>query len=125
MVFKVVVACGGNRPVTDSASAICNRTMLNIEDYNGAALLINLVENTPVLGEASTVDAGELFAERPTHALRMCQQWPCDELDGCDRGIMGEPFGERATSRRSRSELIASCHEARRPRSRPRTASVP
>jgi hypothetical protein len=38
---------------------------------------------------------------------------------------MRQQFGERATSRRSRSEFVATCHEARRPRSRPRTASVP
>jgi hypothetical protein len=86
--------------------------MPDIGDYNGEALLIDLVENAPLLGEASTVDAGELFAERPTHALRICQQWPGDELNGCDCYIMGELFGERATSRRGRSELVASCHEA-------------
>jgi hypothetical protein len=84
----------------------------DIEDNNGEALLIDLVENAPLLGVASTVDAGELFAERPTHALRICHQGPGDELNGCDRYIMGALFGERATSRRGRSELVASCHEA-------------
>ena len=99
--------------------------MPDIEDYNDEALLIDLVKNAPLPGEASTVDAAELFAERPTHALRIRQQWPCDELDGCDRHVMRQQFGERATSRRCRSEFVATCHEARRPRSRPRTASVP
>ena len=99
--------------------------MPDIEDYNDEALLIDLVKNAPLPGEASTVDAAELFTERPTHALRIRQQWPCDELDGCDRHVMRQQFGERATSRRCRSEFVATCHEARRPRSRPRTASVP
>jgi hypothetical protein len=99
--------------------------MPDIEDYNDEALLIDLVKNAPLTGEASTVDAGELFAKGPTHALRICQQRPGDELDGCDRPILREQFGERSTSRRCRSEFVATCHEARRPRSRPRTAWVP
>ena len=45
--------------------------MPDVEDYNDEAFLINLVKNAPLTGEASTVDAGELFAERPAHALRI------------------------------------------------------
>lgn len=99
--------------------------MPDIENYNDEALFIDLVQNSPLSREASTVDAGELLAERPPHALRIFQQWPGDELDGCDRHSMGQQFGERATSRRRRSESVANCHEARRPRSMARTASVP
>jgi hypothetical protein len=99
--------------------------MPDIEDYNDEPLLIDLVKNAPLPGEASTVDAAELFAERPTHALGIRQQRPCDEVDGCDRHVMWQQFGDRATSRRCRSEFVATCHEARRPRSRSRTASVP
>lgn len=43
--------------------------MPDIEDYNDDALLIDLVENAPLVGEASTVDTGELFAKGPTHAV--------------------------------------------------------
>jgi hypothetical protein len=35
--------------------------MPDVEDDNDEALLIDLVENAPLPGEASTVDAGELF----------------------------------------------------------------
>ena len=58
--------------------------MPDVEDDNDEALLIDLVENAPLPGEASTVDAGELFAERSAHALRIREQWPCDQFDGCD-----------------------------------------
>jgi hypothetical protein len=107
------------------ASAVGSRTMSDIENYNDEALLVDLVENAPLSGEASAVDAGELLPKRPTHASWIRQQWPGDELDGCGRHIMGEQFGECATSRRCRSEFVASCHEPRRPRSKARTASVP
>jgi hypothetical protein len=53
--------------------------MPDVEDDNDEALLIDLVENAPLPGEASTVDAGELFAERSAHALRIREQWPCDQ----------------------------------------------
>jgi hypothetical protein len=99
--------------------------MPDIEDYNNEALLINLVQNAPLSGEASTVDTRELFAERPTHASRIFQQRSGDELTGCDGHIMREQFGERSTSRRCGSEFVATCHEARRPLSRARTASAP
>ena len=42
--------------------------MPDIEDDNDEAFLIDLVKNAPLPGEASTVNAGELFAERPAHA---------------------------------------------------------
>jgi hypothetical protein len=99
--------------------------MADIENHNDVALLVDLVENAPVFGEASAVDAGELLAKRLTNASWIRQQWPGDELDSCRRHIMREQFGEYATSRRCRSEFVASCHEARRPRSKARTASVP
>jgi hypothetical protein len=99
--------------------------MPDIEDYNDDALPIDLIENAPLPGEASTVDTGELFAKGPTHASRIFQQRPGDELNGCDRHVLREQFDERSTSRRCRSEFVATCHEARRPLSRARTASVP
>jgi hypothetical protein len=42
-----------------------------VEDYNDEALLVDLVKNAPLPCEASTVDAGKLFAELPAHALRI------------------------------------------------------
>jgi hypothetical protein len=66
--------------------------MPDVEDDNDEALLIDLVENAPLPGEASTVDAGELFAERSAHALRIREQWPCDQFDGCDCHVMRQQF---------------------------------
>jgi hypothetical protein len=53
--------------------------MPDVEDDNDEALLIDLIKNAPIPGEASTVDAEELFAERSAHALRIREQWPCDQ----------------------------------------------
>ena len=99
--------------------------MPDVEDYNDEAFLIDLVKNAPLPREASAVDAGELLAERPAYALRIRQKRPREEFDGGDRHVMRQQFSERATSRRCRAEFAAIRHEARRPRTRPRTASVP
>jgi hypothetical protein len=80
--------------------------MPDIEDHNDEAVLIDLVKYAPLPSEASTVDAAELFPERPTHALGIRQQRPCDELDGWDRHVMRQRLGERATSRRCRSLAV-------------------
>jgi hypothetical protein len=79
--------------------------MPDIEDYNDEAVPIDLVKSAPLPGEASTVDTAELFAERSTHALEIRQQRPCDELNGCDRHVMRQQFGERAMSRMVRTQL--------------------
>jgi hypothetical protein len=97
--------------------------MPDVEDDNDEALLIDLVENAPLPGEASTVDAGELFAERSAHALRIREQWPCDQFDGCDCHVMRQQFGERATrrgSRRHRQRLRVSGVRRRMRDSNPR-----
>jgi hypothetical protein len=61
--------------------------MPDVEDDNDEALLIDLVKNAPLPGEASTVDAEELFAERSANALRIREQWPCDYASaGCGGG---------------------------------------
>jgi hypothetical protein len=96
--------------------------MPDVEDDNDEALLIDLVKNAPLPGEASTVDAEELFAERSAHALRIREQWPCDQSMAAT-ATWRQQFGERATrrgSRRRRQRLRVSGVRRRMRDSNPR-----
>lgn len=56
--------------------------MSNVEHNHRGSRLVDFVEHPPVAGEASTVNAGELFPQRFTDALGVIQQWAGDELHG-------------------------------------------
>jgi hypothetical protein len=97
----------------------------DVEHDHHVLSVIDLIQHPPAAAQAGAVDAGQLRAERLADPPRIIEEGSGEELGRRGGDLDGQPFAEGPPGRGRGPQLVAGGHEAWRPFSRSRTASVP